>query len=76
MCNPESAKCSSVLQSSSIRSPPGRACKIASRVRTLKCAGSGLASKSVPEASEGCNRQLAGSKSAIRQSAIRATLRH
>eukprot|EP00969_Alexandrium_andersonii_P285204 12608322-Alexandrium_andersonii.AAC.1 len=41
-------------QSASIRNPPCATCKIASSVRTWNCTGPRAASKSDPEAREGC----------------------
>eukprot|EP00969_Alexandrium_andersonii_P148734 6574919-Alexandrium_andersonii.AAC.1 len=43
-----------MLQSASIRIPPSLTCKIASGVRSVSHVGPGTASKSVPEAPEGC----------------------
>eukprot|EP00969_Alexandrium_andersonii_P277628 12271921-Alexandrium_andersonii.AAC.1 len=50
-CNPQSAQCSSVLQSTSTRTPPSVKCKIAPSVRTWNCAGPGKGRKTGPRSS-------------------------
>eukprot|EP00969_Alexandrium_andersonii_P345587 15275464-Alexandrium_andersonii.AAC.1 len=53
-CNPQSARCSFVLPSASIRNPPCGACNIASCVRTWNCVAPRSASTSISEAPNGC----------------------
>eukprot|EP00969_Alexandrium_andersonii_P084058 3708261-Alexandrium_andersonii.AAC.1 len=52
-CNPQSAQCSPVLPSASIRNAPSVHRTIAPGVRTWNCAGPGTASNWVPEAPDG-----------------------
>eukprot|EP00969_Alexandrium_andersonii_P306588 13553346-Alexandrium_andersonii.AAC.1 len=46
--NPQSAQCSSVLQSAPMRNPPCRQHNIASSVRTWNCAGPGTTQHWLP----------------------------